>query len=1740
MAMFHPRCGQRITLFDENRTAIRSFSEFNYGLVLSRHPLADNQLFEVRIEKKIISWSGSIEMGVTVCDPETIELPACATDLGDGTWMMSGNTILKDGLSLVEVYGRNLDSLAEGDRLGVMRTSNNDLIFYVNGESQGVAATNIPSRVFAVVDLYGKCAQVSIVDRDGEFEIEAGADMSFVTSVTNMVANISSDRSIGSGDDVDGDSESNTSRHSTISLALEEEIPRISLDCLDRIHTRYGEACFSRGDDVDGDSESNTSRNSIGLNSHGTIQVPYVRCEYFQSPLLLDRLRFHTRCGSLVKLSCNGRTAERTRPLDEFNDGVVMTNRTLRPDELFEIRIDRLVEKWSGSIEVGVTTHNPATLQFPATMTNMRTGTTMMSGNGILTNGKGTRREYGEFNLDELREGDRIGMVRKANGDLHFYINGLDQGVAANNVPACVWGVVDLYGMTVKVTIVNRDEREEQNLITRRNTSLRDQQALYALNDVPEEDFSDRLQFHPRCGTHAAVIRNNRTAHRPNALEDFNNGVVLTSRPLRANELFEVRLDKMVSKWAGSIEIGVTTYSPTELEYPATMTNIRSGTWMMTGKGVMQNGITVIDEYGMNLDTLQVGDRVGVMRNELGTLHFFVNGVDQGEASTNVPERVYGVIDLYGQASQATIVDMDCSPDTVHSSISNNTWPYSDMRFYHIHGRNARISNNGLTASRPRAYSDFSEAIVICNRPLRDGELFEVVIEKMVDRWSCSIEAGVTAIRPDELEFPSTMTEIDHDTWMLSGSALMRDGVTLRNMYSCDLDLLTTRTHLGMMRHPDGTLHYYVDGADQGPAFEGLPQYVYPVIDLYGQCAQVSIVSHGDSTQGSAALPCLSENSCSQQAQLTQLSQHLQQQLEPQTSVKQPPPSHILHRFSLTCGKNVILASDNTAAARRSRTYNHGLVFGSSPLHINEVFEVQVAALALHWAGSLSIGLTTMPSENTRSRNLPDSITALDADTWFLTGNEVRKNTNVLKVNYCHSLDWLAVGNRVGVKRTPGNAIHFLLNGKDMGIAAVYAPRQFENLFPVLDLYGSVAAVGISSCSLPSAPLAMVTDMTATSAPIRLASGESPLGSPTDDQVGDDYSQHSSRLHDSLENIFLEQRRSSEVSEAKVLEPSEDSVVSTASPQWIPPTDGDETIAMELHDIHGFNLVLGEGHRSARRILSYNNAVVLTARPIIPGKTFQVRLDRLNPQWVSSIMLGVTCQFPEQAFSLPSTALGFKQDTWVLSGDSVYHNGSKTKGRWLFNLDTLSVGSIIGLRIDTNGLLFVSLNGQDTASVSTDLRPSIDACYFIVDVYGQCEEVSVLGAVSNLERNIAANNSTNAAILASSMDCMSILQPDSLGEKADLETHEKDSSISPPDTLPSHDENLGVVVPNQNDIANLTLVHQSSHLSTSGLSNRNSFFLSDSQCAQSSNSSNAFICGSTVTSLSYSCSPTLSGLSSNTNFNESPSTFFYSLSNVCDGNNSGPLLNNWISSSASLVATSLPTSPATPVITPCHTFKSYTNCGYLQACGRFTKFIGLPDGFFIREGKTCYCVDCTPQKVGEEAYLRKGDPPVKYSVPIGWCRFPLRRRCVGDVHDSWHVAYHGSRVANLRRILDRGELLMQDNLGLIGSERENSKTKDDDTDSGGSPLILSPSIKYASAAATKHEFVDPKTHNKLLVHVAFQVLVRPGSYKAGSPSVEGVSHSIDPHLDPDLSEWVTKERGATLLQALLLRLDGLD
>ena len=54
-AMFHPRCGKCVILSNGNRTAYRvnPTQEFNRGLIFSLEPIKDNEIFEVKIDKKV-------------------------------------------------------------------------------------------------------------------------------------------------------------------------------------------------------------------------------------------------------------------------------------------------------------------------------------------------------------------------------------------------------------------------------------------------------------------------------------------------------------------------------------------------------------------------------------------------------------------------------------------------------------------------------------------------------------------------------------------------------------------------------------------------------------------------------------------------------------------------------------------------------------------------------------------------------------------------------------------------------------------------------------------------------------------------------------------------------------------------------------------------------------------------------------------------------------------------------------------------------------------------------------------------------------------------------------------------------------------------------------------------------------------------------------------------------------------------------------------------------------------------------------------------------------------------------------------------------------------------------------------------------------------------------------------------------------------------------------------------------
>lgn len=51
----------------------------------------------------------------------------------------------------------------------------------------------------------------------------------------------------------------------------------------------------------------------------------------------------------------------------------------------------------------------------------------------------------------------------------------------------------------------------------------------------------------------------------------------------------------------------------------------------------MQDGNTMRNNYGCDLDSLTTGSRIGMMRLASGNLHYYINGVDQGMACSGLP-----------------------------------------------------------------------------------------------------------------------------------------------------------------------------------------------------------------------------------------------------------------------------------------------------------------------------------------------------------------------------------------------------------------------------------------------------------------------------------------------------------------------------------------------------------------------------------------------------------------------------------------------------------------------------------------------------------------------------------------------------------------------------------------------------------------------------------------------------------------------------------------------------------------------------------------------------------------------------------------------------------------------------------------------------------------------------------------------------------------------------------------------
>ncbi|XP_077867352.1 uncharacterized protein LOC144356525 [Saccoglossus kowalevskii] len=137
------------------------------------------------------------------------------------------------------------------------------------------------------------------------------------------------------------------------------------------------------------------------------------------------------------------------------NRAVFVTDKPLQCNHLFEINIDKIDVNKNAGLEFGVTIYQ----EFPDDVVYYGEGYGEGTGFWFLE----TTYLHRDFkiigggyilNLDDLKQGDKVGIVRFANSALHYYYNGEDQGIAFRNIPKGVYPLVAVTGKCLQVSVV--------------------------------------------------------------------------------------------------------------------------------------------------------------------------------------------------------------------------------------------------------------------------------------------------------------------------------------------------------------------------------------------------------------------------------------------------------------------------------------------------------------------------------------------------------------------------------------------------------------------------------------------------------------------------------------------------------------------------------------------------------------------------------------------------------------------------------------------------------------------------------------------------------------------------------------------------------------------------------------------------------------------------------------------------------------------------------------------------------------------------------------------------------------------------------------------------------------------------------------------------------------------------------------------------------------------------------------
>ena len=208
-----------------------------------------------------------------------------------------------------------------------------------------------------------------------------------------------------------------------------------------------------------------------------------------------------------------------------------------------------------------------------------------------------------------------------------------------------------------------------------------------------------------------------------------------------------------------------------------------------------------------------------------------------------------------------------------------------------------------------------------------------------------------------------------------------------------------------------------------------------------------------------------------------------------------------------------------------------------------------------------------------------------------------------------------------------------------------------------------------------------------------------------------------------------------------------------------------------------------------------------------------------------------------------------------------------------------------------------------------------------------------------------------------------------------------------------------------------------------------------------------------------------------------------------------------------------------PNLLPCLELKSLAQ--------EFLFTLNLDYKYFDHFIDRCFCKNCEPQII-----WYRGNPKIKYALPIGWYRFGIKIR---DEYinnkiemSNWHVGYHGTSIKVAKSIVEHKRIMFPGDILNDGTKLQIKHNNCFGNEFKNTVIYLSPTIKYA-----QHYSYDGRYKGKE-VKIVFQCRIKPGTYKKKPETLGFGNKIIDDNFSNNEVEWITDDRKAVVPFGLLI------